>query len=156
MKITLLLVGKTDADWIASGMAVYEKRLRNYFPLAIEILAGQKPGVREADAVKREEGRLLLNRLAPEDYVVLLDERGEQRTSAAFAEWLQKRFNAGSRRLVFVVGGAWGFDAAVYARANERISLSAMTFSHQMVRPFFLEQLYRAMTILRGEPYHNE
>ena len=156
MKVVLLVVGKTDAEWIADGMTIYEKRLRNYFPFAIEVVAGQKTKSREAESVKREEARLILSRLAPDDYVALLDERGEQRASVAFADWLQKRFNAGSRRLVFVVGGAWGFDASVYARANEQIALSAMTFSHQMIRPFFLEQLYRAMTILRGEPYHNE
>lgn len=156
MKVVLLVVGKTDAEWIADGMAIYEKRLRNYFPFAIEVVAGQKTKSREAESVKREEARLILSRLAPDDYVALLDERGEQRASVVFADWLQKRFNAGSRRLVFVVGGAWGFDASVYARANEQIALSSMTFSHQMIRPFFLEQLYRAMTILRGEPYHNE
>ena len=106
--------------------------------------------------MRQEESKLILSKLLPEDYLVLLDERGQQFTSMAFAKWMEHRLTDSRRRMVFLIGGAFGFSQEVYQRANAQISLSTLTFSHQMVRLFFLEQLYRAMTILKGENYHNE
>lgn len=157
MKIVLLTVGKTQSDYIKKGIELYCDRLKHYVPFEIETI----PDIRNTKALtqqqqKEREGELLLARLAASDRVALLDERGNEPDSRGFAALLQREMASGARRLVFVVGGPYGFSEAVYARANMKVSFSRMTFSHEMIRLFFTEQVYRAMTILRGEPYHHD
>ena len=157
MNITLLVVGKTDEKYLQEGIDVYTKRLKHYvnFDLAvIPALKDQKGAT--PDEVKEREAALILKHTAKSDRIVLLDEHGTEHTSTGFAQYLQKQMNAGIRSLTFVIGGAFGFAPSVYAAASEKVSLSKMTFNHQMVRLFFAEQLYRAFTILNHEPYHNE
>lgn len=156
MRITLLLTGKTDTPWIKAGMEEYTARLSHYIRFSVVEIAPQK-NFRQLSPLqlKEAEGKLMLKYLAEADQVVLLDESGQQRKSEDFAAWLQKMMNAGTRHMIFVVGGAYGFSPEIHAAASHKLSLSSMTFSHQMVRPFFIEQLYRAFTILRNEPYHN-
>ncbi|MBQ8021903.1 MAG: 23S rRNA (pseudouridine(1915)-N(3))-methyltransferase RlmH [Bacteroidales bacterium] len=157
MKITLLTVGKTDVRWVREGLDLYVSRLRHYVPFALtEIPELKNVSALTQDQIKEREGELILAALRPADEVILLDERGRQYRSVEFARFLEDRMARGGRDLVFVVGGAYGFSQKVYDRAAGRISLSDMTFSHQMVRTIFAEQLYRAFTILRGEPYHHE
>ncbi len=157
MNITLLVVGKTDDKYLQEGIDVYSKRLKHYvnFDLAvIPALKDQKGAT--PDEVKEREAALILKHTAKSDRIVLLDEHGIEHTSTGFAQYLQKQMNAGIRSLTFVIGGAFGFAPSVYAAASDKVSLSKMTFNHQMVRLFFAEQLYRAFTILNHEPYHNE
>ena len=157
MKITLLTVGKTDVKWVKEGLDLYVSRLEHYVPFQVkEIPELKNVSALDKVQIKSREGALILKSLRPADEVVLLDEGGREFRSADFAAWLQERFTRGSRDLVFVVGGAYGFSPEVYARADSKLSLSKMTFSHQMVRTIFAEQLYRAFTIMRGEPYHHE
>ena len=156
MHITLLTMGKTDIGWVAEGLEMYSSRLSHYVPFSVRELPELKGvGALSHDQVKVREGECLLKAVKPSDCVVLLDEHGSEFSSTEFASRLQKRLSAG-RDLVFVVGGAYGFSPAVYDRADAKLSLSRMTCSHQLVRTVFAEQLYRAFTILRGEPYHNE
>ena len=157
MNITLLVVGKTDEKYLQEGIDVYSKRLKHYvnFDLVvIPALKDQKGAT--PDEVKEREAVLILKHTAKSDRIVLLDEHGTEHTSTGFAQYLQKQMNAGIRSLTFVIGGAFGFAPSVYAAASDKVSLSKMTFNHQMVRLFFAEQLYRAFTILNHEPYHNE
>lgn len=157
MIIDLILVGKTTGTWLENGIAEYVGRLKHYVRFGLVVVPELKNArnLRE-EQIKTAEGELILARIAPGDHVVLLDERGAMPDgSVGFAEQLQGVMNRGVRRLVFVVGGAYGFSEAVYARADRQISLSRLTFSHQMVRLIFVEQLYRAFTILGGEPYHH-
>ena len=157
MIIDLILVGKTTGTWLENGIAEYVGRLKHYVRFGLVVVPELKNArnLRE-EQIKTAEGELILARIAPGDHVVLLDERGAMPDgSIGFAERLQGVMNRGVRRLVFVVGGAYGFSEAVYARADRQISLSRLTFSHQMVRLIFVEQLYRAFTILGGEPYHH-
>lgn len=157
MKILLLVIGKTDAAYIRAGIEEYEKRLVRYVPYEMKVLADVKNSKSMSEPVQKEkEGELLLGELQGSDWVVLLDENGKQYTSVGFSEYISQKMVAGLKRLVFVIGGPYGFSEEVYKRANDKISLSRMTFSHQMVRMIFAEQLYRAMTIMRGEPYHHE
>ena len=156
MKITLLVVGKTTDAHIEVLIQEYQKRLTHYIPFALQII----PELRNTKSLtpeqqKQAEGELILRTITPSTDLVLLDEHGKEFRSIEFADYVQKRMSSG-RDVVFVVGGPYGFSEGVYQRANGKISLSKMTFSHQMVRLFFVEQLYRAMTILRGEPYHHE
>jgi 23S rRNA (pseudouridine1915-N3)-methyltransferase len=157
MKIKLLTIGATPKNYLLEGELVFEKRVSNYIPFEkIEI-----PDIKNAknlskDQIKTEEGKLLLQKVNATDFVILLDERGKEMRSTDFAEWLQLIMNQGPKQVVFVVGGPFGFSDAIYNRANRRLSLSQMTFSHQMIRLFFMEQLYRAFTILKNEPYHHE
>jgi len=156
MKVECWLTGKTGFSYLDEGMAVYEKRLGHYLPFQSLVLpevknAGNLPPVQ----LKQKEGEVVLSKLRPDDFLVLLDEQGKQFTSVEFSVFMEQKLQLGQKRLIFLVGGAWGFSEEVYQRANFKLSLSKMTFSHQMVRLFFLEQLYRAMTILRGEGYHN-
>lgn len=156
MKITLLLVGKTVKGWIKDGLDIYEGRLGHYVGFNIvEIPELKNAAALTRDQIKAREGELILKSLRPDDNVILLDERGTQRSSLQWASFLQGEMQKG-RNIVFVVGGAYGFSDAVYSRAAGKISLSTMTFSHQMVRVIFAEQLYRAFTIIAGEPYHHE
>ena len=156
MNITLLVISKTDIAYLQAGIDEYCKRLKHYVRFDIEVIPALKDQKGASpDEIKEREATLLLKKLQGADRVVLLDEHGKEHTSVGFAEYLQRQMNAGVRSLVFVVGGAFGFAPSVYAAAHDKISLSQMTFNHQMVRLFFVEQLYRAFTILRHEPYHN-
>lgn len=156
MKLCLLCIGKTNVDFVQEANEIYLKRLKHYIQTELEIIPEQKPWkkMKASDRVKAE-GHAILDKLKPTDAVYLLDEKGKEYSSEGFSELLQKRMNSGVNRVVFIVGGAFGFSETIYKTYPQKISLSKMTFSHQMIRCFFLEQVYRAMTILRGEPYHN-
>ena len=157
MNIDLLVVGKTDSAEIQSLVATYLKRLNFYTRVTLVTLPDLKNTRNiSAESQKRQEGELLMRQFADGDYVVLLDEKGAEMRSVEFSMWLQKRMNSGVRRLCFVIGGPYGFSKTVSDRADESISLSRMTFSHQIIRAIFAEQLYRAFTIIRNEPYHHE
>ena len=157
MNIDVLVVGKTDSAEIQSLVATYLKRLNFYTRVTLVTLPDLKNTRNiSAESQKRQEGELLMRQFADGDYVVLLDEKGAEMRSVEFSMWLQKRMNSGVRRLCFVIGGPYGFSKTVYDRADESISLSRMTFSHQIIRAIFAEQLYRAFTIIRNEPYHHE
>jgi 23S rRNA (pseudouridine1915-N3)-methyltransferase len=156
MKLILLVVGKTNDAWIKTAIADYEQRLKHYLPFQMEVIPDLKSTKHlTEEQVKAREAEAILAWNKPGDVMVLLDEKGEQYSSEGFSTYLQKKMNAGIRNLIFVVGGPYGFAPSVYEAAGERISLSRMTFSHQMVRVFFVEQVYRAMTILSNEPYHH-
>lgn len=156
MTIELLTIGKTKTRYVSEGIEEYLKRLKHYIPYDIVCLPDVKnAGKMPKEEQKEAEGQLLLKRLSPSDYVVLLDERGRQFTSPGFADSLQAMMASGRKKLVMIIGGPYGFSKPVYDRANELLSLSKMTFNHEMVRLFITEQIYRAMTILRGEPYHH-
>ena len=157
MKIVLLAIGKTKEQYLIEGISQYQKRLNHY--TQFELL--EIPNIKNANNLSdfellRKEGELILQQLQPSDHLVLLDDKGKDFTSSKFAEKLQGWMLSSKKRLVFVVGGAYGFSEKVYQRGNEKLSLSKMTFSHQMVRLFFVEQIYRGYTILNNEPYHHE
>lgn len=156
MTVKLLAVGKTDDADLRKLIDIYVKRLGFYTKFELEIVPDLKK-VKNLDEnqQKQKEGEIILSKIQNSDYLVLLDENGKQFSSEAFAEYIQKRFNSGMKQLIFVIGGPYGFSPEVYERAQAKISLSKMTFSHQMVRLFFTEQLYRAFTILKNEPYHH-
>ena len=157
MKITLLTVGKTDRDWVKQGLDIYVSRLKHYIPFNIvEIPELKNVSALTKDQIKTREGELILKNIRPTDDVILMDERGREYTSVELAKVIQEKISYVGKDMVFVIGGAYGFSQEVYSRANSKISLSKMTFSHQMVRAIFAEQLYRAFTIMRGEPYHHE
>lgn len=157
MNILLVTMGKTDVKWVREGLELYASRLTHYVPFKIvEIPELKKVAALSQDQIKEREGELILRQVGPQDRLVLLDEHGRQYRSVEWAAWLEKTLAGGARNLVFAIGGAYGFSEAVYARAQEKLSLSPMTFSHQMVRTIFVEQLYRAFTIFKGEPYHHE
>ena len=157
MKITLLLIGKTDDTNIKLAIEGYEKRLKHYISFEMQVIPDVKnAGKMNALELKEREGDLILKAIKPSDYFVLLDDKGKQMSSVEYSNYLQKCLNAGMRHLVIVVGGAFGFSNKVYERADMQLSLSRMTFTHQMVRLFFVEQTYRAFTILKGESYHHE
>ena len=157
MNIKLLLVGKTDEGSLQGLIDNYIKRLNHYNRFEVEILPDLKNTKNlSSEQQKQKEGKLILEKISTSDFLVLLDENGKQYSSEAFSEYIQKRLNSGMKQLVFVVGGPYGFSEEVYARAQGKVSLSKMTFSHQMVRLFFVEQLYRAFTILKNEPYHHK
>lgn len=157
MKGVLIVVGKTTDKRFEAITQEYIERIRHYIPFTVEVIPELKntKGLSQ-DEQKKREGELIQKNLQPGDYVVLLDEHGSERSSMDFASWMQKKMAAGPKRLVFIVGGPYGFSDAIHQKGNEEISLSRMTLSHQMIRMFFVEQIYRAMTILRGEPYHHE
>ncbi len=157
MNIKLIVISKTDVPYLQTGIDEYISRLKHYCDFELVVIPALKNlGKASPDEIKEKEGELILKQLAKVDQTVLLDEHGKEYTSVGFSEYLQKQMNVGTRTLAFVIGGAFGFSPAVYAAATHKISLSQMTFNHQMVRLFFLEQLYRAFTILRHEKYHNE
>jgi len=157
MKVLLLMVGKTSEKWLSEGVESYFKRLNHYLPFDTRVLPDIKnAGKMKPDLLKQMEGETILKAIDKADRLILLDEAGKHISSRDFAGFMEKQMLAGTRRLVFVIGGAWGFSDDVYHRSNSKISLSRMTFSHQMVRLIFAEQLYRAMTILKNEPYHND
>lgn len=157
MNLLLLVVGKTDSKPIETLVQQYADRLRHYLPFTLQVI----PDVRRSAKItpeeqKRMEAAEILRLVQPSDRLVLFDERGKEFSSTAFAAYLEKAMASGLKRLVFLIGGPYGFAPEVYDRANDKVSLSQMTFSHQMVRLFAVEQLYRAQTILRGEPYHHD
>lgn len=157
MKLSLLVIGKTTDKHVQVLIDDYSRRLSHYVPFSLDVIPELKSTkALTVDQQKAQEAELIRRQLQPGDHVVLLDEHGTERRSVDFATWLDKRLAAGSRRIVFVVGGPYGFDAAIHQLAAEEISLSQMTFSHQLIRLLFVEQLYRACTIMRGEPYHHE
>lgn len=157
MKIVLLAIGKTDQPWLAEAVEVYQTRLKHYIPFEWIILPDIKNTRKlSEEQQKEEEGKALLKSLSPGDCCILLDERGVEYTSVQFASYIEKKTHTVPRRLVFIIGGPYGFSREVYGKADGKISLSRMTFSHQMIRLLFIEQLYRALTILHNEPYHHE
>lgn len=156
MKITLLVIGKTDNENLISLIQNYSDRLQFYISFELVVIPDlKKRKVLSEPLQKIQEGEEILKRITPSDDMILLDEKGKSYTSEKFADFFRKKMNSGVKHVVFVIGGPYGFSEAVYSRANGKISLSAMTFSHQMVRLFFVEQVYRAYTILRNEPYHH-
>ena len=157
MQFTLLVIGCTTDRHVQALIDDYSSRLQHYVPFSLDVIPELKnTRAMSAEQQKAAEADLIRKQLQPGDHVVLLDEHGTERRSVEFAQWLQKRMATGARRMVFIVGGPYGFDPSIHALANEEISLSQMTFSHQLIRVLFVEQLYRAHTILRGEPYHHE
>ena len=157
MKAVLLTVGKTDINSIATEIENYAKRIVHYIPFSMEIVPDIKNKKKLSENLQKlKEGEAILNRLENSDYVVLLDEGGRLFDSVEFAQHIEKKKNSVPKRIVFIIGGPYGFSDPVKDRANEKISLSKMTFTHQMVRLIFVEQFYRAMTILNNEPYHHE
>ena len=157
MNIKLLAIGKTDNKELQTLMNDYIKRLSFYVKFELEVIADIKNAKNLSEAQqKQKEGELILSKIAPTDFLVLLDEKGKEFSSVGFADELQKRMNAGIKTLVLVIGGPYGFSDDVYQKAKGKISLSKMTFSHQMIRLFVIEQLYRGFTILRNEPYHHQ
>ena len=157
MKITLLVVGKTEDRYLIEGMEKYLNRLKHYIGFNLVVLPELKntKSLTEAQQ-KSKEAEMILKQVGNADVVVLLDEKGKKYTSVSFSNYLNKQMIGSVQHLVFVIGGPYGFDESIYKRANSSLSLSDMTFSHQMVRLFFIEQLYRAFSILKGEPYHHE
>ncbi len=157
MKILLLVIGKTDEKYLVEGMEKYRSRLKHYIGFDYEEIPDIKNRKTLSEAQQKKlEGALILAKIKAGDKLVLLDDKGKDYSSLAFSKHLQQQMNSGIKRLVFVVGGPYGFDTAVYSKAQGKLSLSKMTFSHQMIRLFMVEQVYRAMTILKNEPYHHE
>lgn len=157
MKIKVLIVGKTDEDWIDRGVEKYLKRLKHYVNIEFRYLPDLKNRKSlSKEEQKNKEGVLILKQLEASDILILFDEKGKEFSSLSFANYLQKRMNKGVKSITFVVGGPYGFSDVVYTRSNDKISLSKLTFSHQMIRPFIAEQIYRAYSILKNEPYHHQ
>ncbi len=156
MKITLIAIGKTDNNHLKTLLEKYVKRLGFYIPFEFQIVPDVKNAKNSTESLQKKlEGDELFKRIASSDTLILLDEKGKTHTSEGFSEFLQKKMNSRIKNLVFAIGGPYGFSEEIYQRANGKLSLSPMTFSHQMVRLFFVEQLYRAFSILRNEPYHH-
>lgn len=157
MKITLLVVGKTDASYLRTGLDEYLKRLKHYINFQFEVIPDIKKGKNTSvDIQKKKEGELILSKLGPGKELHLFDENGKLFSSVEFSQFLNKKMISGPRELFFVIGGPYGFSPEVYQKASSKISLSRLTFSHQMVRLLCIEQIYRAFTIIKGEPYHHE
>ncbi len=157
MKIKLLAIGKTDDKRLLQLTEEYQKRLKHYIKFELEIIPDLKNAKNLSEKEQKErEGELILKKLQATDQLILLDEKGHEFRSVEFSRFLQKKLNSGLKQLVFVIGGPYGFSEAVYQKAQGKVSLSKMTFSHQMIRLFFVEQIYRAFTILKNEPYHHE
>ena len=155
MKITLLLLGKTSLKPVAELMEVYANKIKHYTSFEVAVIDNSAIRSEQPEAVKEAEAKLILKKIQPSDSVVLLDENGKTFDSIGFSNQLQAWQNAGKKHIVFIVGGAFGFHETVYKRAEMKISLSLMTFSHQIIRPVFMEQLYRGFSILKNEPYHH-
>lgn len=157
MKIKIIAIGKTHKDFLVKGEDEYLNRLKHYVSVESIVIPDIKQTKNKSvDQIKTEEGKLILGKIKNGGIIVLLDEKGKQYRSKEFASWVQDRMNRGPKHITFVIGGPYGFSKEVYQKAQEKISLSKMTFSHQMIRMLFLEQLYRSFTILRNEPYHHE
>ena len=157
MNIRLLTIGKTDNKALQSLIEDYTKRLSFYIKFDLEIIPDIKNVKNLSEAQQKEkEGELILSKITPTDHLILLDENGKTFSSVGFSDFLQKKMNAGTKTVVFVIGGPYGFSETVYQKAQDKVSFSEMTFSHQMVRLFVIEQIYRGFTILRNEPYHHQ
>ena len=157
MKILLIVIGKTDRNWLEEGIGLYAERISHFAQFDILVIPDQRNTRNMDTAIQKErEGESVLRLLQPGDDVCLLDDKGAEMTSVQMASWLEKRMSRSSKRLVFIIGGPYGFSSQLYGRVPERISLSRMTFSHQMVRLIFVEQLYRAFAIINKLPYHHE
>ncbi|MDE7393550.1 MAG: 23S rRNA (pseudouridine(1915)-N(3))-methyltransferase RlmH [Muribaculaceae bacterium] len=157
MKIQLLAIGKTTTSYLQQGIDIYTKRLTHYMPFEFRILPDVKnTKAMTSDVQKIKEGEMFLSTIGPGDFIVLLDERGKEFTSRQFSEFIERKMVEISRNLIFVIGGPYCFSDEMYQRADMKLSFSKMTFSHEMIRLFFVEQVYRAMTIMRGEPYHHD
>lgn len=157
MKIKLIVIGKTEEVYLQDGIGNYQNRIKHYINFEMLVIPALK-NIKNLniDQQKQKEGELILNNISVTDEVILLDEKGKSFDSLEFSGFIQRHMNSGIKQLVFIIGGPYGFSDKIYQRAHSKLSLSKMTFSHQMVRLFFIEQLYRAMTILRGEAYHHE
>jgi len=155
MKVTLLAIGDHEDKYLAEGFSIYEKRLQHYVSFNTEIIPSLKKKGQSKEATMQAEAKEVLKRIAPTDLLILLDEKGKEFSSVELANQVQKYLNMPGKKMFFLIGGAFGFSEEIYKRANQKISMSKLTFNHQMARLFFLEQLYRAMTILKGEPYHH-
>ena len=156
MKVKLVSIGKTEESYLKEGISLYIRKIRHYFPFEYEELPALKQSKNlSVSEQKKEEGEILLKKITPSDTVILLDENGKQYSSVEFSDFLQQKMLQNLKQIVFVIGGAYGFSAEVHQRKNHALSLSSMTFSHQMVRLIFLEQLYRGASILKNEPYHH-
>lgn len=156
MKILFLVIGKTDESYLETGISKYIKRLERYIPFEMKVI----PDIKNRKTLSEEqqkklEGELILSQFNTGDEMILLDEKGKTFSSVSFSQWIEHKLNTSNKRLIFVVGGPYGFSNDVYDKAKVKISLSEMTFSHQMIRLIFVEQLYRAFTIIKGEPYHH-
>ena len=157
MRITLLQIDKTQDSYLAQGIDTYTKRLKNYAALEVATINVPKPvRQRSLNEQKTEEAKLIFNHVNDDDFLILLDDKGKEYTSLEFSKFIAQKQNASTKHLIFLIGGPFGFDPKIYERANFKLSFSKMTFSHQMIRLFFVEQLYRAYTILKGEKYHHE
>lgn len=157
MDIVLLSIGKVSSSWIKEGISLFESRIEKYLKFVNKELPDIKNGKSLAiDKIKELEGKILISEFCSSDIVVLLDEKGKEYSSRDFSVWVQKQLSTGKKRLLFVIGGPYGFSEEVYKNADFKISLSKMTFTHEMAKLFFTEQIYRAMTILKGEPYHHD
>lgn len=157
MKFEFCYIGKTKERYLNDGIAIYERRLKHYISFEMTCIADVKnAGKLNVNQLKEKEGVEILKRINNDDYLILLDEKGKSFTSVGFSQQIERLMHLPFKRIIFQVGGAFGFSKEVYERANQKIALSDMTFSHQMIRLFFVEQLYRAFSILRGEKYHNE
>lgn len=157
MKIKLLQIGKTNDEYLLRGIDEYSVRIKNYVPFEIETIPYLKNSNSfSTELVKQKEGELILQKIKKEDILILLDENGKTYSSKGFATFLQQQMNTGNKQLTFLIGGAYGFSSDIYERANGKISLSSMTFSHQIIRIIFIEQLYRGFTIIHHHPYHHE
>lgn len=157
MKIKIIAIGKTHKSFLMEGENEYLKRIKKYIPIEkIEIPDLKNAKKLTQKQIKEKEGKLLIAKIEPHSLIVLLDEKGREFTSMKFSTWIQDKMNRGYKNIIFLIGGAYGFSDEVYKLANEKIALSKMTFSHQMIRMLFTEQIYRAFTILNNEPYHHE
>lgn len=157
MEVSVISVGKISSEWINAGISMYESRISRYIkysPVIVPDLKNAKTLSKEN--IKEDEGKLILNELSQSDFVVILDEKGKEFNSREFAEWIQKQMNTGMKRLIFVIGGPYGFSNKVYERANSKIALSKFTFTHELAKLVLTEQIYRAFTILKNEPYHHD
>ena len=157
VKIVVLAIGKTDESWVQEGIYKYSKRLKHYISFEFVIIPDLKNRKNLSEGQQKEqEGKLILKQVHNTDALILLDEKGREFDSISFSNFLQQKMNSGVKRLLFVIGGPYGFSSEVYNKATSKIALSKMTFSHQMIRPFFAEQIYRAFSILKHEPYHHQ
>lgn len=156
MKIEFHVIGKTNIDYVITGIEIFKKRLLHYIPFSIVVINDLKNPPIDNEVLKQKEGELILSKILQTDFLILLDEHGVGMTSKKFAQFLETKRDNGTQKIIFQVGGAFGFSEAVYKRADLKLSISEMTFSHQLIRLIFMEQLYRAFTIIKGEKYHNE
>ncbi len=156
MKVEFWVIGKTSFSYLNEGNDIYLKRIKHYLPFEMVVINDIKNRKKLSEGqIKTKEGEIILSKLNSNDFLILMDERGKQRSSVQFSDYLQTLLQHSYKRLIFVIGGAYGFSQPVYSRSNTKMSLSNMTFSHQMVRVIFLEQFYRALTIMKNEPYHH-